>query len=100
MRVIIQHEDIASPFLIRENAEFIPNVGDFITIVGEPNAPFIEEYKGIYEVTMRHCFFDENTGESDNVLIWVKGEIPQQPPMDKVELEKHKEQWLKHKNKR
>ena len=100
MNLMIQHEDMASPLLIRENATCIPNVGDFITIVGEPNSPFLEEYKGIYEVTMRHYFYDENAGESDGVLVWVKGEIPQQPPMDKAELEKHQEQWLKYKNKR
>ena len=96
MRLIIQHEDMSAPLMVKENADHIPNVGDFVTIVAKADSPLAEECNGIYEVTLRHFFFDENAG--DAVIVWVNGEIPTQPPMDKAELEKHMEEWYKYKN--
>ena len=100
MRLIIQHEDMSAPLMVKENADHIPNVGDFVTIVAKADSPLAEECNGIYEVTIKHFFYDDNTSEGDGVLVWVKGDIPTQPPMDDAELEKHKEQWLQYKNRK
>lgn len=88
MNLIIQHEDMSNPLLELEGQKVIPNVGDTLDIY------LTEKCKqtSLYKVTSRHFSYEDN-GEL-SVLVWVKGNLPEQDEEEWRMRDEQLQEWL------
>ena len=91
MLLFIQHEDMSNPLLevIDENVNFIPNVGDTLSITF--HNPLRQSSP--LEVTGRHYYYND-CGELESIQLFVKGNLPERDKSDWQMREERLQEWL------
>lgn len=95
MKLIITHEDISSPLLIKEKADYIPEIGDMVNLSVSESNPFREECKYPYMVKQRYAMIDEQG--DDSVWVVLQGEIPKPQPIPQEDYDKFLEDCKRYK---
>lgn len=91
MLLFIQHEDMSDPLLevIDENVNFIPNVGDTLSITYSKTL----RQGSILSVMGRHYYYND-CGELESIQLFVKGNLPEQDKSDWQMREEQLQEWL------
>ena len=91
MLLFIQHEDMSDPLLevIDENVNFIPNVGDTLSITYSKTL----RQGSILSVTGRHYYYND-CGELESIQLFVKGNLPERDESDWQMREEQLQEWL------